>query len=128
MTNHSKTEVYRLQWPEHANLKFSPTLAHLHPDHTKDVTVTFKSDATKVLTETAINCKVTKIKYDKPIDQVGGYNLFFNTVESVLSDTPRDQGNVSDCTGCLNLSNPTHQETREMCQIVQDVGKLRFCF
>ena len=83
MTNHSKTEVYRLQWPEHANLKFSPTLAHLHPDHTKDVTVTFKSDAAKVLTETAINCKVTKIKYDKPIDQVGGYNLFFNTVESV---------------------------------------------
>ena len=24
-----------------------------------------------------------------------------------------------------NLSNPTHQGTREMCQIVQDVGKLR---
>lgn len=80
MTNHSKTEVYRLQWPEHANLKFSPTLAHLHPDHTKDITVTFKSDAAKVLTETAINCKVTKIKYDKPIDQVGRYNLLYNTV------------------------------------------------
>ena len=25
-----------------------------------------------------------------------------------------------------NLSNPTHQGTREMCQIVQDVGILRF--
>ena len=36
-------------------------------------------------------------------------------------DTPRDQGNVSDCTGCQNLYNLTHQETREMCQIVQDV-------
>ena len=24
-----------------------------------------------------------------------------------------------------NLSNPTHQDTREMCQIVQDVGILR---
>jgi hypothetical protein len=41
--------------------------------------------------------------------------------EPVESDTPRDQGNVSDCTGCQNLSNPTHQGTREMCHIVQDV-------
>ena len=50
MTNHSKTEVYRLQWPDHPNLKFSPTLAHLHPNSAKDVTVTFKSDTAKVLT------------------------------------------------------------------------------
>jgi hypothetical protein len=27
-----------------------------------------------------------------------------------------------------NLSNPTHQGTREMCRIGQDVGKLRFYF
>ena len=27
-----------------------------------------------------------------------------------------------------NLSNPTHQETNEMCRIVQDVGILRFYF
>ena len=27
-----------------------------------------------------------------------------------------------------NLSNPTHQGTREICRIVQDVGKLRFSF
>ena len=27
-----------------------------------------------------------------------------------------------------NLSNPTHQGTREMCRIVQGVGKLRFSF
>ena len=27
-----------------------------------------------------------------------------------------------------NLSNPTHQETREMCRIVPDVGKLGFYF
>jgi hypothetical protein len=31
------------------------------------------------------------------------------------------QWNLSDCTGCQNLSNLTHQGTREMCQIVQDV-------
>jgi hypothetical protein len=27
-----------------------------------------------------------------------------------------------------NLSIPTHQGTKEMCRIVQDVGKLRFSF
>lgn len=70
MTNNSKTDVYRLQWPENANLKFTPTLGHLHPNSSKDVTVSFKSDAAKTLTEQAVNCKVTKIKYDKPIDQV----------------------------------------------------------
>jgi len=32
-----------------------------------------------------------------------------------------DQGNVSDCTGCQNLSNLTQQGTMEMCQIAQDV-------
>jgi hypothetical protein len=29
-------------------------------------------------------------------------------------------------TGCQNLSNPTHQGTREMCWVVQHVGILRF--
>ena len=38
-------------------------------------------------------------------------------------DTPRDQGNVSDCTGCQNLSNPTHQGTREMCRHTKGPGK-----
>jgi hypothetical protein len=45
----------------------------------------------------------------------------YRMLEPVYSDTPRDQGNVLGCTGCQNLSNPTHQGTREMCQIVQDV-------
>jgi hypothetical protein len=48
--------------------------------------------------------------------------------EPVYFDTPRDQGNVLDCTGCQNLSIPTHQGTREMCWIVQDVGILAFYF
>ena len=41
--------------------------------------------------------------------------------EPVYISTPREQRNVSDCTGCQNLSKSTHQESREMCQIVQDV-------
>ena len=48
--------------------------------------------------------------------------------EPVYSDTPGYQGNVSECTGCQNLSNPTHQGTREMCRNVHDVKILRFYF
>jgi hypothetical protein len=42
-------------------------------------------------------------------------NRFWHHVQS------EDQGNVSDCTWCQNLSNLTHQGTRKMCQIVHDV-------
>jgi hypothetical protein len=38
-----------------------------------------------------------------------------------------DQRNMSDCTGCQNLSNMWHQGTREMCQIVQDVRTCLIC-
>ena len=51
----------------------------------------------------------------------GKFVRLYRMSEPVQSDTPRDQGNVSHCTGCQNLSNPTHQGTREMCHIVQDV-------
>ncbi|XP_071173399.1 hydrocephalus-inducing protein homolog isoform X10 [Mytilus edulis] len=90
MTNNSKTDVYRLQWPENANLKFTPTLGHLHPNSSKDVTVSFKSDAAKTLTEQAVNCKVTKIKYDKPIDQIAAWDDRIKTVKWVdLPSSPQ---------------------------------------
>ena len=57
-----------------------------------------------------------------PGECVGLYRMS----EPVYSITPRDQGNVSDCTGCQNLSNLTHQETSGMCRIVQDVRTCLF--
>jgi hypothetical protein len=41
------------------------------------------------------------------------------TVEPVRHT--KGPGKCVDCTGCQNLSNPTHQGTREVCRIVQDV-------
>jgi hypothetical protein len=41
--------------------------------------------------------------------------------EPVYSWHTNDQGNVSDCTGCQNLSTLDTPRTRGMCQIVQDV-------
>ena len=57
-----------------------------------------------------------------PEECVGLYRMS----EPVYSITPRDQGNVLDCTGCQNLSNLTHQGTRGMCRIVQDVRTCLF--
>ncbi len=65
MTNHSKTDSVRFVWPDHPQLKFSPTIGHLHPGRTKDMTVTFKADAPKTLKEHEVPCKVTKITFDK---------------------------------------------------------------
>ena len=48
------------------------------------------------------------------------------TVEPVRHT--KGPGKCVDCTGCQNLSNPTHQGTREVCRIVQDVEILRFYF
>ncbi|XP_077982980.1 hydrocephalus-inducing protein homolog isoform X2 [Glandiceps talaboti] len=70
MTNHSKDDIIRFQWPEHTELKFSPTIGHLHPNAAKDMTITFKTDEPKTLEEIKIACKVTKITFDMSPDQI----------------------------------------------------------
>lgn len=70
MTNHSKTDAIRFQWPDHPQLKFSPQIGHLYGNSSKDLSVTFKSDEPKQLQETPVLCKVCKITFNKPPDQV----------------------------------------------------------
>ena len=48
-------------------------------------------------------------------------------IQLLPTDIPKYY-NASIFSYLLNLSNPTHQGTREMCLIVQDVGILRFYF
>ena len=63
LTNHSKTDSVRFVWPEHPQLKFSPTVGHIHPGRSKDLTVTFKTDTPKSLNEHEVLCKITKITF-----------------------------------------------------------------
>ena len=71
MTNHSQADTIRFQWPEnHAQLKFSPAVGHLHAGCAKDVVITFKTEKSITLTCAAIICKISKINFDKPVDQV----------------------------------------------------------
>ena len=45
-------------------------MGHLHAKCTKDVAVTFRSDAPKTFAECPILCRVAKINFDKPVDKV----------------------------------------------------------
>ncbi|XP_059164883.1 hydrocephalus-inducing protein homolog isoform X3 [Physella acuta] len=90
MTNHSKTDCVRFQWPSHPQFKFSPEVGHLHASCTKDISVTFKSKKPEVLNQVPLQCKVTKIVFDKPIEQVCDWDDKIQVVKWVdnLSATP----------------------------------------
>ena len=96
MTNHSKSDTIRFQWPEHQELKFSPNTGHLHAGTSKDMTVTFKSDAPKSLKEEEVACKITKITFEKPANEVTDWDDRLRTVKWVdVSPTPAP-GNTAD--------------------------------
>lgn len=83
MTNHSRTECVRFQWPEHANLKFSPSVGHIHAGLHKDMTVTFKTDKPVVLNEEVIHCQVSKITFQQDTAHVADWDDRQQTVKWV---------------------------------------------
>ena len=96
MSNHSKMDCYRFQWPEHQQLKFSPNTGHLHAGATKDMTVTFKTDAPKTLTEQPTNCKVNKITFDKPGHLVADWDDRIRTVKWIDVPTSPQPSSVNE--------------------------------
>ncbi|CAD5117498.1 DgyrCDS6267 [Dimorphilus gyrociliatus] len=70
MTNHEEA-CFRFVWPTGENhLTFVPAIGHLHSGCQKDVTVTFKSNEPVTVEQTNISCKMTKITFDKPVNEV----------------------------------------------------------
>ncbi|XP_074644164.1 hydrocephalus-inducing protein homolog [Tubulanus polymorphus] len=74
LTNHSKEDCIRFVWPEIPELKYSPQIGHLHAGCSKDIAVTFKSDEVKTLEEHPVPCKLTKITFDKPVNEVADWD------------------------------------------------------
>ena len=95
LTNHSKADCVRFQWPEDPVLKFSPHVGHLHAGCAKDMSVTFQSTAPKTLTEHVVPCKIIKIAFDQPVNQVSGLigqwtHLYYSsTVEHTYDACPK---------------------------------------
>ncbi|XP_008833211.1 hydrocephalus-inducing protein homolog [Nannospalax galili] len=94
ITNHSQVNVIRFEWPPLATLSFSPQMGHLHPGCSKDVVVTMKSDVPINLKKMGVKCKLSKIIFQLPTDQVPDWDDRMRTVKWV--DAPRNtHGNLT---------------------------------
>lgn len=85
MKNMSKTQCYRFEWQQlthqgtisidgstssNSMIQFSPRVGHLHAGCAKDITVSFKSSETRFLRNELVQCFLTKISFNQPIDEV----------------------------------------------------------
>ncbi|NWR85278.1 HYDIN protein, partial [Furnarius figulus] len=70
ITNRSKGEVMRFEWLADAPFQFSPKVGHLQPGCAKDIRVTLKSNVPVTLQRHPVTCKVAKIKYELPPEEV----------------------------------------------------------
>ncbi|XP_050169331.1 hydrocephalus-inducing protein homolog [Myiozetetes cayanensis] len=69
VTNRSKEEVMRFEWPADAPFQFSPKVGHLQPGRAKDIKVTLKSNVPVTFKRHSVTCKVAKIKYQLPPEE-----------------------------------------------------------
>ncbi|XP_054435188.1 hydrocephalus-inducing protein homolog [Pteronotus mesoamericanus] len=87
VTNHSQVNVIRFEWPILATVSFSPQVGHLHPGCAKDIVVTVKSDVPINLNKMGVKCKLSKIMFQQPADQVPDWDDRMRTVKWM--DVPR---------------------------------------
>ncbi|XP_039242730.1 LOW QUALITY PROTEIN: hydrocephalus-inducing protein-like, partial [Pipra filicauda] len=69
VTNRSK-EVMRFEWLADVLFRFSPKVGHLQPGCAKDIRVTLKSKVPVTIKRHSVKCKVDKIKYQLPPEEV----------------------------------------------------------
>ncbi|XP_059569698.1 hydrocephalus-inducing protein homolog [Alligator mississippiensis] len=83
ITNHSKADVMRFEWPSGAPFNFSPQVGHLHAGCAKDITVTLKSSVPVTFKMHTVKCKVCRITFQLPADQVSDWDDRLHTVKWV---------------------------------------------
>ncbi|XP_049339422.1 hydrocephalus-inducing protein homolog isoform X2 [Astyanax mexicanus] len=87
MSNHSNIEVIRFEWPPDVpQLRFSPRIGHLHAGCTKEVTVSFISEQPVVLSTQVVKCKLSRITFQQPVDQVPDWDDRRHTIKWVDAD------------------------------------------
>ncbi|XP_072551301.1 hydrocephalus-inducing protein homolog [Salminus brasiliensis] len=87
MRNHSNVEVLRFEWPpDGPQLRFSPRIGHLHAGCSKEVTVSLSSEQPIVLSAQAVKCKLCRITFQQPVDQVPDWDDRRRTVKWVNAD------------------------------------------
>ncbi|XP_035275425.1 hydrocephalus-inducing protein homolog [Anguilla anguilla] len=84
LTNHGGSEALRFEWPaDAAQVRFSPQVGHLHAGCAKEVTVTFCSDQPLALEARPVRCRVCRISFPRPVDQVPDWDDRQRTVKWV---------------------------------------------
>ncbi|TDH09205.1 hypothetical protein EPR50_G00084380 [Perca flavescens] len=75
MTNHSSSQAVRFEWPPVGpHVFFSPQVGHLHAGCSKEVTVTFCSIQPVTLNRQPMRCKVNKVEFLQPLEQVADWD------------------------------------------------------
>ncbi|NXI51133.1 HYDIN protein, partial [Chloroceryle aenea] len=87
ITNRSRVEAMRFEWLAGAPFHFSPQVGHLHAGCAKDITVTLKSDVAVTFKMHPMKCKVARITFQLPPEQVTDWDDRLRTVKWV--DTTR---------------------------------------
>ncbi|NXK09844.1 HYDIN protein, partial [Herpetotheres cachinnans] len=87
ITNRSRTEAMRFEWLADTPFHFSPRVGHLHAGCAKDITVTLKSDVAVTFKMHPVKCKVARIAFQLPPEQVTDWDDRLRTVKWV--DTTR---------------------------------------
>ena len=70
IVNHSPSLVYRFETPALEGLSFLPSVGHLHPRASKEVTVTLNSERKLVLKRSKIEMTLMTIAFTQPLSQV----------------------------------------------------------
>ncbi|NWX91311.1 HYDIN protein, partial [Nothoprocta pentlandii] len=83
ITNHSKSEAMRFEWLAGPPFHFSPQVGHLHAGCAKDITVTLNSDVAVTFKMHTVKCKVARITFQLPADQVPDWDDRLHTVRWV---------------------------------------------
>ncbi|XP_067327017.1 hydrocephalus-inducing protein homolog [Anolis sagrei] len=84
ITNHSKTDAMRFEWPAlNPHLTFSPQVGHLHAGCSKNTILTFKAKAPVSINDQLLKCKVSRIAFPQPADQVPDWDDRQQTVKWV---------------------------------------------
>jgi hypothetical protein len=75
MANHSSSKHFRYKWPEHPQLKFCPSVGHLHAGQSREVTVTFASAAPVRLDAVDVKVAISQIAYKVCLRWLSGTRL-----------------------------------------------------
>ncbi|XP_021264314.1 hydrocephalus-inducing protein homolog isoform X3 [Numida meleagris] len=83
ITNRSRAEAMRFEWLAGTPFHFSPQVGHLHAGCAKDITVTLKSDVAVTCQAQPVKCKVARISFQLPPEQVTDWDDRLHTVKWV---------------------------------------------